>query len=149
MQRQDQDLNGFTALSLGFMGYHTAADSLRGLCQAKTILPTYRMRLASSLALLADDGADEALIALIDQDHGLEVSAAAARSLGLVGGSPALQRLEAMAGDTRQADLASAFACVAVGMICEKTELPWNAALRADSNFHCLAPSLREVLELL
>jgi hypothetical protein len=34
-------------------------------------------------------------------------------------------------------------------MICEKTPLPWNARLSADSNFRCLAPTLREILDIL
>jgi len=148
-ERQDQELNGFTALSLGFMGYRPAAETLRGQCQAQSILPLYRMRLATSLALLADDGADEALIALLGQGHAVGVNAAAARSLGLIGGEPALRTLSAMAADPDQGSLARAFACVAIGMICEKTELPWNARLSADSNFRCLAPTLREALDIL
>ena len=34
-------------------------------------------------------------------------------------------------------------------MICEKTVLPWNARLSADSNFRSLVPTLREVLDIL
>jgi len=147
--QQDQELNGFTALSLGFLGFTEASDPLRATCGAKAIVPLYRMRLATALALLADDGADEALIALLAQGHAVGVNAAAARSLGLIGGVPALRTLQAMAADRDQSDIARAFACVAIGMICEKTPLPWNARLSADSNFRTLAPTLREALDIL
>ena len=147
--QQDQELNGFTALSLGFLGFTEASDPLRATCGAKAIVPLYRMRLATSLALLADDGADETLIALLAQGHAVGVNAAAARSLGLIGGVPALRTLQAMAADRDQPDIARAFACVAIGMICEKTPLPWNARLSADSNFRTLAPTLREALDIL
>jgi HEAT repeat protein len=146
---QDQELNGFTALALGFMGYLPASEPLRELCQSRTITPLYRMRLATALALLADDGTDEALIGLIGEGHAVGVTAAAAKALGLVGGEPALAALRAIAGDKRQPVLARAFACVAVGMICEKTDLPWNARLAADCNFRQLVPTLREALEIL
>ena len=147
--QKDQELNGFTALSLGFLGYSEASDPLRGSCGAKAILPMYRMRLATALALLADDGADETLIALLGQGHAVGVNAAAAKSLGLIGGAPALATLQAMAADRHQPEIARAFACVAIGMICEKTPLPWNARLAADSNFRSLAPTLREALDIL
>jgi HEAT repeat protein len=148
-KQQDQQLNGFTALSLGFLGFTEASDALRDAAQAKTIVPVYRMRLATSLALLADDGADEALIALLEQGHAVGVNAAAAKSLGLIGGVPALRTLSGLAADAHQPATVRAFACVAIGMICEKTALPWNARLSADSNFRSLVPTLREVLDIL
>lgn len=147
--QKDQELNGFTALSLGFMECMRVSDTLRALCRSQTILPLYRMRLATALALLADDGTDEALIELLGEGHAMGVNAAAAKALGLVGGAPALTTLQALAADEREPELARAFACVALGMICEKTELPWNARLAADCNFRTLAPALREVLDIL
>ena len=147
--QQDQQLNGFTALSLGFLSYTDASDALRAAAQGKTIAPVYRMRLATSLALLADDGADEALIALLEEGHAVGVTAAAAKSLGLVGGVPALRTLSGLAADGHQPALVRAFACVAIGMICEKTALPWNSRLSADSNFRSLVPTLREALDIL
>lgn len=148
-QQQDQELNGFIALALGFMSYSPASETLRTICQAKPILAMYRMRLATSLALLADEGTDEALIGLLGEGHAVGVNAAAAKALGLIGGAPALVTLQAIAADQHTAELARAFACVALGMICEKTALPWNARLSADSNFRSLAPTLREVLDIL
>jgi HEAT repeat protein len=147
--QQDQELNGFIALALGFLGYDPASETLRTLARAKPILAMYRMRLATALALLADDGTDEALIALLGEGHSVGVNAAAAKALGLIGGTAALTKLAEIAVDPNQAELARAFACVALGMICEKTALPWNARLSADSNFRTLVPTLREVLDIL
>ena len=147
--QHDEELNGFTALALGFMSYTEASPVLRERCQARSITVLYRTRLASTLALMADDGTDEALIHLIGEGHSVGVDAAAAKALGLVGGAPALQTLLGMAADERRPDVARAFACVAVGLICEKTALPWNARLLADCNFLCLAPTLREALDIL
>ena len=147
--RQDQELNGFTALALGFMRHRPASDALRELCRSKAILTMYRTRLATSLALLADDGTDEALIALLAEGHAVGVCAAAAKALGLIGGARAVATLQAIAADSRERDLARAFACVALGMICEKTALPWNARLLADSNFRSLAPTLQQVFDIL
>ena len=147
--QQDQELNGFTAIALGFMGYDPASETLRTLCHAKAILATYRMRLATALALMADEGADASLIALLGEGHAVGVNAAAAKALGLIGGVQALTTLQAMAANQHQLELARAFACVAVGMICEKTALPWNARLSADTNFRSLVPTLREVFDIL
>jgi len=147
--RQDQELNGFTALALGFMQHGLASDTLRALCRSKAILAMYRTRLATSLALLADDGADEALIELLGEGHAVGVCAAAAKALGLIGGTQAVATLQAIAADTHQRELARAFACVALGMICEKTALPWNARLLSDTNFRSLGPTLQQVFDIL
>ncbi len=42
-----------------------------------------------------------------------------------------------------------AFACVALGIVCERGALPWNARIRQDHNYRMRVPALDEVLDIL
>jgi len=145
----DPTFKGYAALALGFLGHADAAERLRAECRAKTITPTYRMQVATALGLLGDREAVGVLSETLVDAQTLGVSAAVAKALGLIGDDSALAPLMALAADPERTPLTRAFACVALGRLCEKTGLPWNQPIMADNNYLVVVPAIAEVCDIL
>jgi HEAT repeat protein len=145
----DQDFKGCAALSLGMLDHRPAAPELRRAFESKSISPTYGMRLATGLGLLADREIIETLIQTLETSKSLSVNSAVAKSLGMIGDASAIDPLKAIAEDKRVPDITRAFACVALGMICERTEIPWNARIARDNNYVSTVPAISEILDIL
>ena len=140
---------GFAALALGFLEHTDASERLRSECRAKTITPGYRMQVATALGLLGDREAVAVLSEALENAQTLGVSAAVAKSLGLIGDESAIAPLMKLAADPEKTALTRAFACVALGRLCEKTNLPWNQPIMADNNFLVAVPAIAEVCDIL
>lgn len=148
-KRQETDFRGYAAVALGFMQHTDAADALRGLCQNKTTTPTLRLQVAIGLGLMSDTQAVPVLIDTLDQATTLGVSSAVAKALGLIGDRDSISPLRKIATDDSVQKITRAFACVALGIVGEKTDLPWNAAISANNNYRAQVPSIQEVLDIL
>jgi HEAT repeat protein len=145
----DQDFRGYAAVALGFMNYTEAADDLRILCQNKTITPTFRLQVATGLGLMADTAAVQVLVNTLKDAQTLGVSSAVAKALGIIGDESAIEPLKEIAFDATAQDITRAFACVALGIVCEKTDLPWNSRISQDNNYRARVPAIDEVLDIL
>jgi HEAT repeat protein len=145
----DEDFNGCAALSLGMLDHRAAAPELRRAFESKSISPTYGMRLATALGLMADRAIIDTLIETLQTSRSLTVNSAVAKSLGMIGDASAIGPLKEIATNKRVSDLTRAFACVALGMICERTEIPWNAQIARDNNYVATVPSIAEILDIL
>ncbi len=146
---KDEEFRGYTAVALGFMNYKEAGDSLRNLCQSKTIAPTFRLQIATALGLMADAEAVHVLVESLKSAQTLGVSSAVAKALGLIGDQSAIEPLKQIAQDKSVQVITRAFACVALGIVCEKTELPWNARISQDNNYRGRVPAIDEILDIL
>jgi len=145
----ESNFKGYAALALGFLGHTDASERLRSECRAKTITPGYRMQVATALGLLGDREAVAVLSETLENAQTLGVSAAVAKALGLIGDESAIAPLMQIAADPSKSPLTRGFACVALGRLCEKTSLPWNAAIMADNNYLVAVPAIAEVCDIL
>jgi len=145
----DPSFKGYAALALGFLGHTDAAERLRSECRLKTITPGYRMQVATALGLLGDREAVAVLSETLESAQTLGVSAAVAKALGLIGDESAISPLMKLAGDASKSPITRAFACVALGRLCEKTSLPWNQPIMADNNYLVALPAIAEVCDIL
>jgi hypothetical protein len=50
--------------------------------------------------------------------------------------------------DTKAGAMSRAFAAVALGILGEKTDLPWNAPISSNGNYAAMAPAVGEVLDI-
>jgi len=148
-KKAEQDFKGYAAVALGFLNFTDAAEPLKQICQQKTITPTYRLQVATGLGLMGDPEAVDVLIQTLQSSQTLGVSSAVAKALGLIGDSSAIDPLKQIATDKSMGDITRAFACVALGMVCEKTSLPWNARISADNNYRARVPAIDEILDIL
>jgi HEAT repeat protein len=145
----DGEFRGCAGLALGLLGHDAAADELRAACRDPSLSGTSRMRIARGLGLMGDREVSDVLVATLGTSRSVPVCAGVAGSLGLVGESSALAPLGRIAADEQMTDITRAFACVALGMLCEKTELPWNHRLSEDCNYLSLVPALGQALDIL
>jgi len=148
-ESNDEDFKGCAALSLGMLDHRPAASELRRAFESKSISPTYGMRLATGLGLLADKEIIGTLIETLQTSKSLSVTSAMAKSLGTIGDASAIGPLTDVATNRRVPDIARAFACVAIGMICERTEIPWGARIARDNNYVASVPAISEILDIL
>ncbi len=148
-ESKDEDFRGYAAVALGFMNYTDAGEDLRGLCQNKTVGPTFRLQLATGLGLMGDTEAVHVLVSTLKDAQTLGVSSAVAKALGLIGDQDAIEPLKQIAFDEGVQNITRAFACVALGIVCEKTDLPWNTRISADNNYRARVPAIDEVLDIL
>ena len=146
---KEQDFRGYAGVALGFLQYDEAAESLRGLCKNKATTPTLRLQAATGLGLMSDTQAVGTLITTLEGAETLGVSSAVAKALGLIGDQDSIEPLKAIAVDDSAKKLTRAFACVALGIVGEKTDLPWNAAISANNNYRAKTESIEEVLDIL
>lgn len=148
-EKQDENFRGYAAVALGFMNYKDAGEDLRGLCQSKTIAPTFRLQVATGLGLMSDTEAVHVLVETLKSAQTLGVSSAVAKALGLIGDVGAIDPLRQIATDKAAQNITRAFACVALGIVCEKSDLPWNARISQDNNYRARVPAIDEILDIL
>ena len=148
-KRKEIDFRGYASVALGFLNYSDASDALRGLCQNKGTTPTLRLQASTGLGLMSDTQAVGTLIETLKTANTLGVSSAVAKALGLIGDRDSIGPLKEVATDESMQKLTRAFACVALGIVGEKTDLPWNAVISANNNYRAKTPSIEEVLDIL
>jgi HEAT repeat protein len=145
----DQSFRGHAALALGFLDRIESSDELRSLCINRATPDGLRLSAAMALGLLGDRTTVPVLVSTLQQTGSLAVRAALATALGLIGDRSAVQPLLDMAANEDVADQSRAFACVAVGLLAERTSLPFNEPLKADGNYLVPVDSIQEILAIL
>jgi HEAT repeat protein len=146
---QHEDFNGYACIALGLLRYEPAAETIRGICRDPFVSTTYRLQTATSLGLMADAEGIDVLLTVLAEAETLGVSAAVAQAIGLIGDADSIAILRDVAADEEATDLVRAFACVALGLVGERTRLPWNASISADNNYAAGLPSVTEILDIL
>jgi len=145
----DEEFRGYAAVALGLMKHEAAGDQLLKLCRSRAITPTFRLQVATALGLLGDREAVEVLVESLASAQTLAVSSAVAKALGLIGDVSAIEPLKRVALDESAGAITRAFACVALGIVCERGDLPWNTRIRQDNNYRARVPAMDEVLDIL
>jgi hypothetical protein len=72
---------------------------------------------------------------MLESAQGLSAQSAIATALGYVGDARAVDPLLVLAREQTRSSGARAFAVVALGLICDRQMLPWNACVAADANY--------------
>ena len=146
---KDVDFRGYVAVALGFLGHEEAADTLRRYCGDKGTAPSFRMKAAVGLALLRDEGGVAVLRDMLAEEPTMAVREAATKALGLTGDRTAVQPLLDLALGDEHGELTRAFACVALGIVAEKSDFSWNTAISEDNNYLASVEVVDQVLRIL
>ncbi|MCY2961177.1 MAG: hypothetical protein NTY35_13535 [Planctomycetota bacterium] len=126
---------GHIATALGLLGAPEAVKPLRAILQKSRFQPELLRETAIALALLGDVDLESALIGELRDARSLASQAAIARALGFAGKLATVDPLAKMLGDSSLTAGARAFSAVALGMICDRERLPWNAFLSIGVNY--------------
>jgi len=144
----DTAFKGYAAVALGLINHGEAKSRMREMCGNRSRAPSLRLQLATGLALMRDRNTVPMLVATLDDAETLGLVAAVAQSLGLIGDADALPPLKQALADTQRPPLTRAFAAVSLGLLAERTRLPWHAAIRADNNYLIDIPPMSEVFDI-
>ncbi len=145
---KERGLKGFCAIALGLLKANDAKETIRKYV-ADDADPKFRLQVATSLGLLGDVGATDLLVQQFQNAKTLNVISSLARAIGLIGDSKAVAPLISLVSDKRATGLARGFGCVALGLLAEKSDLPWNAQISMGINYRTQISSLKEVLDIL
>ena len=146
---KEKALKGYICVALGLMNYKTAAEDIRKI--AATEIASFRLRLqsATSLGLMGDTEAVDVLIDALKKGSTLSVTSSAAQALGRIGDISAIAPLREIVENDSGNDLARAFSAVALGIIGEKSDLPWNTVISENFNYRAKVEAISEVLDIL
>lgn len=146
---KDSSFRSHAAVALGFLDAIDTTDELRKLCLDRSTPDTLRLASATALGLLGDSTAVPILVSALKDTSSLSVQSALAKAVGLIGDRSAVEPLLELAGNDKQPALSRAFACVAIGLLAERTSLPFNEPLKADGNYLVSVDSIQELLVIL
>jgi HEAT repeat protein len=145
---KNKALQGHLCIGLGLMSWQKAAEKIRDFA-ANEIVFRLRLQAATALGLMGDTEAVNVLVKALESGQTLSVTSSAAKALGLIGDQSAIVPLRDILQDTKANNLARAFSAVALGIIGEKTDLPWNAVVSENFNYRAKVEAVSEVLDIL
>jgi len=126
----DESLRGYAALALGLLGARDAVDEMLACCASKSTSPGLREQVAVGLALLGARDVVPILLDVLQQVEVHPVSVSVARSLGRIGDAAAIGPLARIVSDASRQPSTRGLACVALGLLGERSQLPWNTGLK-------------------
>lgn len=145
---KQQSLKGYVAVALGMLGGEHAERFRNDMAQ-RGLEFKFRLQLARALGVMGDLQAVQTLISYLTESETLSETSSMAQSLGLIGDKSAIEPLLQIVQNEKMQPLQRGFAAVALGMMAEKTDLPWNAVFSVDSNYRAKTAALSEILDIL
>lgn len=145
---------GYVALSLGLLQDTRAIKDLREVRKNAVRRPFVLLQTVRALGLLGDHTLTEQLIAeLQGSGQSLARLSATAAALAQIGDRRCLPALRGLLADEDVTPLTRAFAAVALGGVCDKDPLPWNAIYATQVNYRAATETLTDggagILDLL
>jgi HEAT repeat protein len=142
-------LRGHLATALALLHDVDAIPRLRLLLEDRSVAPGLRIDVARALGMLGDKEFEPRLIELLGEAEDIPRAAAYAKALGLLGGRRSVEALVGMAQRHDVPTQRRSFAVVALGLLAEKSEQPWNVRYLIDANFTTPLRPLQEVFDIL
>ncbi len=138
----NDDTRGYIAVGLGLMEANSSIERLADIINKSKFRPDLLKQAAVGLGLLGDKSAVKGLVEMLRTAKGLAAQAAIASALGTIGDANSVAPLVAMLSDTTITDTARGFAAVALGIVCDKQDLPWNTAIAKNTNYRANVSTL-------
>ena len=145
---RDKTLQGYLCVSLGMMDWKKAAKRIRDIAR-NAIEIRLRLQAATALGLMGDTEAVPMLTDVLETGQTHNVTLSAAKALGQIGDRRAIPSLRKILENRNASGFSRAFAAVALGVICEKTPLPWNSEIKKDCNYYAAVAALAEATDIL
>jgi HEAT repeat protein len=141
---KEDELAGYCCLALGLMGHRDARDEIKSVVEESLRRPERLKQAAIGLGLLGDQSAGEVLIKFLRENNSLAAVSAVAGALGFIGDQRSLDPLNEMLFNKDLTDVARAFAAVALGIVADKEEFPWNSKIAANLNYRANTETLTD-----
>ncbi len=131
----NDEARGYIAVGLGLMEAREAIDPIKSVVKESKYRPELMKQAAIGLGLLGDKSVVEDLIDMLKTARGLSSQSAIASALGTIGDARSVDPLVAFLKDKQYTETARGFAAVALGIVCDKEDLPWNAKIAINANY--------------
>lgn len=150
---KDDTYRGYFATGLGLMGDKSAVPRIQEIVKGATRRPELLRECAIALGLLSDRTVVPTLLKIMSdkENKTLAVQSAVATALGYVGDYRAVESkdpkdltLPRMLADKDLTAESRAFAAVALGLVCDKEDLPWNFKVSTDLNYTAAVETLND-----
>ena len=138
----EEDSRGYACIALGLLQASDAKELLHQEVKNAVRKPNLLKQAAIGLGLLSDQAAVPELLKILEESKTLAVQAAVATALGFIGDQRSVEPLVAMMKDANLTDLARGFAAVALGMMADKEEFPWNSKISVSVNYRAFTRTL-------
>jgi HEAT repeat protein len=141
--RNTQQACGYMALALGLLGGE-GKNEINSIVDRSSHFETLLSQASISLGLLGDKEIGSRLIKKMkDPSNGLAVQSALAQALGFIGDKRSIRPLVEIMQDSKSfKNIPRAFAAVALGLICDKEEFPWNSKISRNINYRANTETL-------
>lgn len=141
---KEQRAQGHVALALGLLGTREALEPLRTLLADSKRCSEKLPQTATALALLEDSTLVPSLLALLGASASQSTFAAASQALGAVGDRRAVDPLLAVVRDGARDEFTRAAAIGALGRLCDRDRLPWQAEVSRGLNYLAMTVTLSD-----
>ncbi len=138
----DDDVRGNIAIGLGLMNSVASMEPIQAVVKKSKYRGELLKQAAIALGLLGDKNVVTSLVTQLQDADTLTTQAAIASALGFIGDARSVDPLVGMLKDQELTGGARGFAAVALGIVAEKEELPWNAKFSVDINYRANTTTL-------
>jgi len=129
------EARGYCAVALGLIEDRSAISPIQEIIRESKYKPDLLKQAAIALGLLGDKELVPDLVTMLETATGLATQAAISTALGAIGDSRSIDPLVELLGDQSVTQSARGFAAAALGIVCDKEELPWNAKISTNINY--------------
>ncbi|MDF1837829.1 MAG: HEAT repeat domain-containing protein [Planctomycetota bacterium] len=136
------ETRGHCAVALGLMNYTQAVEPIQEILDGSEFRPDLLKQAAVALGLLGDKNMVERLVKMLGDAKSLSSQAAIASALGTIGDKNSIDGLVELLKDSGKTQTARGFAAVALGIVCDKELLPWNAKIGTNINYRANTETL-------
>ncbi|MCP5022923.1 MAG: HEAT repeat domain-containing protein [bacterium] len=136
------ETRGHCAVALGLMNHTQAIVPIQEILDGSEFRPELLKQAAVALGLLGDKNMVERLVKMLNDAPSLSSQAAIASALGTIGDKNSIDGLVELLKDSGKTQTARGFAAVALGIVCDKELLPWNAKIGTDINYRANTETL-------
>ncbi|MDE0896689.1 MAG: HEAT repeat domain-containing protein [Planctomycetota bacterium] len=140
----DDDARGYICVALGMIGAQEAVEPIKDIVKDSAYRPQLLQQAAIALGLLGDKKVVEDLIDTLETSKSLATQAALSSALGFIGDKRSIDPLVAMLSNKLITERARGFAAVALGIVADKEDLPWNSKIATDLNYRASTVTLND-----
>ena len=138
----DNTARGYMALGLGLIGANDAKGEIQTIVKDAKYKPELLRQAAIELGLLGDKTLVPDLIVMLSDAKSLASQAAIASALGFIGDSRSIEPLVELLKNKEITATARGFAAVALGIVTDKEQFPWNSKISTNINYRANTSTL-------
>jgi HEAT repeat protein len=138
----DVRVQGYLAVALGLLGDARATQPLKAVLADARFRPELLRSAAIGLAMLEDRTLVPTLVDTLSTATSLASQGAAASVIGWIGDKRAVDPLLKLLANRDVTASARGYAAVALGRVCDRDRLPWNALIASDVHYRAATVTL-------